>query len=181
MNELILLLLIATGLSMDAFSLSLGYGTIGLKTQDNLKISIFVGIFHFFMPLIGLYIGTTITNILHINPHFIMGIILLFISLQMFIEMIKEEKKELNIKFIYLIIFSLSVSLDSFSTGIGLEAITNNYLLSSSIFSIISFSFTYLGLILGKYSTKILGKYAQILGILLLSIIGIVNLCKIVT
>ena len=179
MKEFIVLLIIAIGLSMDAFSLSLGYGTMGLKNQDTLKISIFVGVFHFFMPLIGLFIGTTITDMLHINPHFIMGIILLFISSQMIIEMIKEETKELNIKFMYLIIFALSVSLDSFSTGIGLEAITSNFLLSSTIFSITSFSFTYLGLILGKYTTKLLGKYAQILGILLLSIIGIVNLCKI--
>ena len=116
---------------------------------------------------------------LNINPHFIMGIILAFIALQMFIEMLKYEKKELKIKVIYLLLFALSVSLDSFSTGIGLEAITTNYLLSSIVFSVVSFSFTYIGLILGKYSTIVLGKYAQILGILLLSIIGIVNLCQI--
>ena len=179
MKEFIVLIIIAIGLSMDAFSLALGYGTIGLKNRDTFKVSIFVGLFHFFMPLIGLFIGKQITNFLNINPHFIMGIILLLISMQMLIEMIKEEEKTLNIKMIYLLAFALSVSLDSFSTGIGLEAITNNYLLSSIIFSITSFSFTYLGLILGKYSTKVLGKYAKILGILLLSIIGIVNLCKI--
>ena len=97
----------------------------------------------------------------------------------MFLEIIKGEIKELKIKLIYLLMFALSVSLDSFSTGIGLEAITNNYLLASIIFSVTSFSFTYLGLILGKYSSKILGNYAKILGIVLLSIIGIVNLCKI--
>lgn len=179
MEEFIILLIIAIGLSMDAFSLALGYGTIGLSNKDNFKISLFVGVFHFFMPLLGLFLGTKITDIFNINPHFVMGIILIFISLQMFIEMVKNERKELKIKVIYLLLFALSVSLDSFSTGIGLEAITNNYILSSSIFSITSFSFTYLGFILGKYSNMILGKYAKILGILLLSIIGIVNLCQI--
>ena len=179
MKEFIVLIMIAVSLSMDAFSLALGYGTIGLKSRDNLKVCIFVGIFHFFMPLIGLIIGKMITNTLNINPHFIMGIILVFISLQMFIEIIKKKQNKLNIKFIYLMLFALSVSLDSFSTGIGLEAITNNYLFSAIIFSIISFSFTYLGLIMGKYSTLILGKYAKILGIIILSIIGLVNLCKV--
>lgn len=179
MQEFLILLLIAIGLSMDAFSLALGYGTNCLKNKDNFKVSIFVGIFHFFMPLIGLFVGITITNYLNISPHFIMGIILLFISLQMFIEMLKEEQQTLNIKFIYLILFALSVSLDSFSTGIGLEAITNNFFLASMIFSLTSFSFTYLGLILGKYSSMLLGNYAKILGIILLSIIGIVNLCQI--
>lgn len=179
MEEIIILLIIAIGLSMDAFSLALGYGTIGLKNKDNLKVSIFVGIFHFFMPLIGLFIGLFITTKLHINPHFIMGTVLLFIALEMFIEMLKNEQKGLNLKVIYLLLFALSVSLDSFSTGIGLEAITNNYYLASTIFSIISFSFTYLGLILGKYISRIFGNYAKILGIILLSIIGIVNLCQI--
>lgn len=179
MEEIIILLIIAIGLSMDAFSLALGYGTIGLQNKDNFKISTFVGVFHFFMPLIGLFIGKKITDILNINPHFIMGVILLFIALQMFIEMLKNEQKELKIKLIYLLLFALGVSLDSFSTGIGLEAITNNYILSSIIFSIVSFSFTYLGLILGKYSSILLGNYAKIIGIILLSVIGIVNLCQI--
>ena len=179
MEEIIILLIIAVGLSMDAFSLALGYGTIGLTNKDNIKISILVGIFHFFMPLIGLFIGSFLIDILNINPHFIMGIILLFIALQMFIEMLKSERKELKIKIIYLLLFALSVSLDSFSTGIGIEAITNNYILSSTIFSLVSFSFTYLGLILGNYINKVIGNYAKILGIILLSIIGIVNLCQI--
>ena len=72
MKEFLVLLMIAIGLSMDAFSLALGYGTIGLSNENNLKVSIFVGIFHFFMPLIGLLIGTQITTFLNINPHFIM-------------------------------------------------------------------------------------------------------------
>lgn len=179
MEEIITLLIIAIALSMDAFSLALGYGTIGLKNRDNFKISIFVGIFHFFMPLIGLYIGLFITTKLYINPHFIMGVALLFIALEMFIEMLKKEKKILNLKTIYLLLFALSVSLDSFSTGIGLEAITNKFYLASTIFSVVSFSFTYLGLVLGKYISSIFGNYAKIIGIILLTIIGIVNLCQI--
>lgn len=179
MEEFIILIIIAVGLSMDAFSLALAYGTACFNKIENLKISLSVGIFHFFMPLIGLIIGNKIIKIFQISPHFIMGVILLFIALQMFIELLKQEKKELKLKTIYILLFALSVSLDSFSTGIGLNAITNNYFLSSTIFSIISFSFTYLGLTIGKYTTNFLGKYAQILGIILLSIIGIVNLCQI--
>lgn len=174
-----ILLLIAIGLSMDAFSLALGYGTLEFKNKKNLKISTIVGIFHFFMPLLGLFLGSFIVNLLKISPNFIMGVILLFISLEMLIELIKREKSRLSTSLIGLILFSLSVSLDSFSTGIGLKAITNNYLLSSFTFCFVSFSFTYIGLILGKYSTKYLGNYARILGIILLSIIAIVNLCKI--
>ena len=179
MEEIIILLIIAIGLSMDAFSLALGYGTIGLTTKDTFKISMLVGIFHFFMPLIGLSLGIFITTKLHINSHFIMGIVLLFIALEMIIEMIKHEEKSINLKFISLLLFALSVSLDSFSTGIGLEAITKKYYIATTIFSIISFFITYLGLILGKYINLIFGNYAKILGIILLTTIGIVNLCQV--
>ena len=57
MEEFGILLLIAVGLSMDAFSLALSYGTLELSNTDNIKTSFFVGIFHFFMPILGLLIG----------------------------------------------------------------------------------------------------------------------------
>ena len=47
--------LIAIALSMDAFSLSLAYGTLGLTKKEVNKLSVIVGIYHFFMPLIGLF------------------------------------------------------------------------------------------------------------------------------
>lgn len=179
MKEFFLLFLIAIGLSMDAFSLSLGFGTLNMNSKQIIRTSISVGIFHFLMPLIGLSIGSYLIEILKLNSNFIMGIILLFISLEMLIELLQKKETKLTKSFMGLILFSFSVSLDAFSTGIGLEAITNNYILSSFIFSIVSFSFTFLGLLLGKYSIKYLGKYAQIIGIILLFAIAIVNLCQI--
>ena len=179
MEEFTALVLIAIGLSMDAFSLSLSFGTLDFKNKNALKISVIVGLFHFIMPLIGLFIGSKITNLLNINTNFVIGVILIFISLEMIIELKRKTKKQLGTKMIEILLFSLSVSLDSFSVGIGLNGITNNYILASTTFAIISFGFTYLGLILGKYSLKLLGNLARVLGIILLMIIGIVNLCKI--
>ena len=51
------IILLAFGLSMDAFSLSLIYGTLNLDKEIEKIMSISVGIFHFFMPILGYKIG----------------------------------------------------------------------------------------------------------------------------
>ena len=50
--RLIMVMLIAISLSMDAFSLSLAYGTLNLEKKYINLLSIIVGVYHFFMPII---------------------------------------------------------------------------------------------------------------------------------
>ena len=87
-----------------------------------------------------------------------------------------DATAEINLNIIGVIIFALSVSIDSFSVGLGINDITNNYYIASIIFALCSAAFTYLGIIIGKYSSKLIGKYAIILGIFLLLILGIFHL-----
>ena len=46
-------LLTGIALSLDAFSLSIIYGTVIIDKKIIFKLSLLVGIFHFFMPLFG--------------------------------------------------------------------------------------------------------------------------------
>lgn len=75
-------------------------------------------------------------------------------------------------------LFAFGVSIDAFSTGLGLNAITNNIYLAMLIFSATSFSFTLLGLNIGKFASKKLGKKASILGFLILIILGLYHIFK---
>ncbi len=172
MSILINLFLIGISLSMDTFSISLSIGTFEISKKKILIFSILVGIFHFFMPILGNALGYKIVRFLNINVNFLLGFILLFIGIEMIIDLFKNENKEFNLNFLNMILISISVSLDSFSTGIGLSAVTDNFILSGLIFSFIAFLFTLMGLIIGKYSSKKLGIYAKILGIILLFTIG---------
>lgn len=170
----IIILTIAVSLSMDAFSLSLAYGTLNLKKQYINKLSIIVGIYHFIMPLLGLTIGNIILKLLPINPNIIVTIVLSFIGIEMIIDSFKKED---NIKIMTLkemILFGLAVSIDSFSVGIGLKAITNNYILSVLSFSLSSFIFTYIGLNIGKKINNLIGKISTLIGGITLLIIGII-------
>ena len=57
------IVLIGISLSMDAFSLALVYGMIGMPYKKKIVLALIVGIYHFIMPLIGLLIGLFISNI----------------------------------------------------------------------------------------------------------------------
>lgn len=159
---------------MDAFSLALIYGTQSIGKKNKIILSIIVGIYHFVMPLLGVFLGNIILKYLVINLSIVVSIIFLFIGIEMIISSIKDDSHDFVVSIFGFLIFGLSVSIDSFTTGIGLNVINNNYLEVSSIFCIVSGSFTYLGLILGNKLGSIFGKLSTIIGGVILIILGII-------
>ena len=176
--KIITIILIAVSLSMDAFSLALLYGTEGIKKKEKSILSIIVGIYHFIMPLIGLSIGSFITSKIILNTNILVGIILSLISIEMIISSFKEREEKCLFTISGYLLFGLSVSIDSLTTGIGLPAITNSYILSCLIFSGTSFIFTLLGLNLGNILNQKYGKISTLLGGTILFILGIIHIFK---
>ena len=176
--EIIFIFIIAISLSMDAFSLSLAYGTINLSKKDINTVSIIVGIYHFFMPILGMIVGIHINNLINIGENIIIFIIFSVIGINMIIESIKEQEKVKRMKLIEMIFFGFAVSVDSFSIGIGINNISNNFLLCSIIFSITSFVFTYIGLVFGKKLNLLIGKIAPRIGGISLILLGLIYIIK---
>lgn len=170
--------LIAISLSMDAFSLALIYGTQGIKKNHKILLSVIVGIYHFIMPLLGVIIGNIVALKILIKPSLLVGIILSLIAIEMIASSFKEEDKKFLLTVPGYLLFGLSVSIDSLTTGIGLSIITQKYLYSSLIFSITSLLFTYLGLCLGNKLNEKYGKISTIFGGLILLILGLVYIFR---
>mgnify|MGYP002623453738 CR=1 FL=1 len=175
---MILIFIIAISLSMDAFSLSLAYGTISLSKREINLLSIIVGLYHFFMPILGMLFGRFITSKVHLGGDLLVLIIFSFIGINMIIESLKKEEKINKMKIGEMILFGFAVSIDSFSIGIGINNISNNFLLCSIIFSITSAFFTYIGLKLGNKLNQLIGKISTIIGGSILIILGIVYVLK---
>lgn len=155
---------------MDTFSLSILYGTVGIDIVKSFILSTIVGVFHFIMPLLGNLIGYNIIKKMPISSSIFVGIILIIIGIQM----IFQKEQIINLKKIRsFFIFGITVSLDSFSLGIGLSGITNKYLTSYITFALTSFIFTILGLSFGKVLNKIFGNLSTKIGGILLIVIGI--------
>ena len=74
------------------------------------------------------------------------------------------------------LILAFCVSIDSFSVGFGLKGITDNALLSSLIFGLISGVISYAGLVLGHQISHILKENATKFGALILFLLAIVKL-----
>lgn len=176
--NIILIIIIAVSLSMDAFSLSLAYGTISMSKKAIRLLSVIVGMYHFFMPILGMLIGKFIFNIMHISSELVLLIIFSFIGINMIVESFKKEESVTKMRIGEMLLFGLAVSIDSFSIGIGINNISNNFIICSIIFSITSFIFTYIGLKLGNKLNQLIGKIATIMGGIVLILFGLIYICK---
>ena len=168
-----IIFIIGISLSMDAFSLSLAYGTLDIKEKDMDILSVIVGCYHFVMPLLGVFIGAIILNWFPINPDIIVFVVLSFIGFQMIIESRKEQNDIKKLTILEMLCFGLAVSLDSFSVGVGLKLLTSHHLLCAFLFALTSFLFTFMGLHLGKKVHQKLGKISTIVGGSILILLGV--------
>jgi len=163
---------------MDAFSLALAYGTINLRKKEIILLSFIVGIYHFFMPILGISLGIYISKYINAYQDLLILIIFSLIGINMILDIKKEKEEVKHMKLPQMILFGFAVSIDSFSVGIGLNNISNNILLCSSIFSITSLLFTYTGLKLGKKLNFIFGKISTLIGGITLILLGIIYILK---
>lgn len=161
----------ALGLSMDAFSLALAYGTNKIKKSKIILLSILVGLFHYFMPYIGSLIGCNLLFLLT-KSNYIVALVFFILSYEMYKSKDEEQTGTLT-NFISLIIFSFTVSIDSFSVGLALGLEKTNLTSAFLIFSIVSATFTYIGLSLGNYLSAKYGKKATYFGIGILILLGL--------
>lgn len=171
--SILIVFIIAVSLSMDAFSLSLAYGTLNVNKTKRMLLSIIVGIYHFIMPIIGMSVGKTVLYLLPIKPTTVVFFVLLIIGIQMIIESFKDDRQISLLKVSEFFIFGFAVSVDSFSVGIGLNAIYPKPIIASLIFSLSSLIFTYVGLYLGTKINDWIGKSSTLIGGIVLIIIGL--------
>lgn len=175
--QILTLISIGLSLSIDAFTLSMAYGLLKVPKKQIILTSLSVGIFHFLMPLIGFDINTKLDKYIDINEKLILTIILILILIEM-IKSFNEEKEFHEFKLTTILLFSLLVSIDAFTLGLGLEYITNNICLASLIFMSLSSIFTFLGFNLGKYTRTKFEKYSKLISIIVLLLITVYIICK---
>lgn len=173
--------MLGIGLAMDAFSVSLANG-LNEPGMSRKKMGGIAGMFAFFqalMPLLGWFCVHTITNLFHSVERFIplvALILLLFIGIKMLMDGIQgegEEEKH-NLGFGALVVQGIATSIDALSVGFtiaeynGLMAVV-----CALIIAVLTFIICACGLVLGRtFGTKLAGK-AQILGGVILILIGL--------
>ncbi|MDG5787325.1 manganese efflux pump MntP family protein [Evansella sp. AB-P1] len=156
----------AFALSMDAFSLAIGMGVVGLRYKHIATIGMTVGAFHVCMPLIGILLGKLLSQYIGIFAFVLGGAVLIFIGAQMIISTFKSERESVfsPVGLLGLIVFSLSVSIDSFSAGLSLGMLGAKTWVTLVAFGWMSALLTCFGLVLGRKMGNWFGGYSEWLG-----------------
>ncbi|MCM3442895.1 manganese efflux pump MntP [Metabacillus halosaccharovorans] len=173
-GELLTLLIMALALGMDAFSVGLGMGLIRLRIRQIFYIGITIGIFHIWMPLVGMLIGRLLSDTFGTIATLLGGTLLILLGIQMVVASFKKDEDPFITPVGFgLIVFALSVSLDSFSVGLSLGIYGAKTFLTVAIFGLVSMVLTWLGLLIGKRVQNWLGSYSEALGGSILLAFGI--------
>ncbi|MDD4495286.1 MAG: manganese efflux pump MntP family protein [Eubacteriales bacterium] len=174
--QLFELIIIAVGLSMDAFAVSIckGLSMKKMSYKNALTAGLFFGGFQALMPLLGYLLGTQFEDYITAYDHWIAFALLSIIG----INMIKEAKSACNVgngsfKIKDMTILALATSIDALAIGVTFAFLQVNILPAVLIIGIITFAFSFAGVKIGnafghKYQTK-----AEIFGGVILIIIGI--------
>ena len=173
-GELLTLILMAFALGMDAFSVGLGMGMFRLTKRHIFKIGITIGIFHVWMPLLGMLAGRFLSAQFGAIAGYIGGGLLVLLGLQMIWSSFKEDEESLITPVgMGLFIFALSVSLDSFSVGLTLGIYGARTALVLTCFGVAAMVLTWAGLLVGRKMQGWIGTYSEALGGSILLAFGI--------
>jgi putative Mn2+ efflux pump MntP len=174
LGEMVTLVLMAFALGMDAFSVGLGMGMYRLSRRKIFKIGITVGLFHVWMPLLGMGAGRFLSEQFGSLAGYLGGILLLFLGIQMIWGSFKEEESSLISPAGFgLLFFALGVSLDSFSVGLTLGIYGAKTILVLVCFGVAATVLTWVGLLFGRKMQGWLGTYSEALGGSILLAFGI--------
>ncbi len=172
-GEWLTLSLMAIAVGMDAFSVSLGMGMLNLRLRKIAFIGILIGIFHIFMPFFGIVLGNILSEKFGSFAIYVGGILLIVLGIQMFIHSFSEQNNTYLVRGLGLFLFALTVSLDSFSVGLSLGMFGVRTVVALFLFGFFSMVLTWLGFLLARKASSLLGSYSEVLGGSILCAFGI--------
>lgn len=170
------LLLIAAGLSMDAFAASLcnGLGMGRLSLRNIMTIALFFGGSQAVMPLIGWLLGKQFESYITSVDHWIAFGLLAFIGGKMIIETFKkgggECKVALNLK--RLSLMALATSIDALAVGVTFAFLQVSIVPSVLAIGLVTFALTLIGVLIGYRFGARLKTKAELTGGIVLILIG---------
>jgi putative Mn2+ efflux pump MntP len=168
--------LIALGLSMDCFAVSVSFGTSRkLLWKDLFKMGLFFGFFQGMMTFVGWWFGDKLKQVIESLDHWVAFSILSIIGIRMIVESFKHEKNRRLIdvrKLRILLSLSVATSIDALMTGISFGFIKVDIVRSIILIASVTFFVTILGGKIGEKTTFIPARRAELIGGIVLILIG---------
>ena len=178
-NGFLSILLIAVSLSADCFAVAVSASISNKKLAPwhGLRIALFFGVFQAAMTLIGWWAGSYIFEFISSYDHWVAFALLAFVGGKMIWESLHEKEGEEGkgdiTRWWYLVTLAVATSLDALAVGLSFAFLQVNLAMASTTIGIVAFVITLFGFFVGKKLGAIVGKRAEIIGGIILILIGI--------
>lgn len=172
--------LIAVSLALDAFAVSVssGISVKGFGWKHAVKMGVYFGLFQFAMPLIGWFLGSSVSTYIESVDHWIAFGLLALIGGRMVWEALRrscgecdEAATDLSAK--RLVVLAVATSIDALAVGVSMAFMDVNILFSAVIIGIVAFVLSVVGGLLGKRLGCLFQRRAEVVGGVVLIVIGI--------
>ena len=179
---LVELFLIAVGLSMDAFAVSITDGIVMKNRRRGVLAALLFGLFQAGMPVAGYFLGSAFAEFISRYDHYIALVVLGFIGGKMIYESIGELRAEKSgevsdsVKepsFGGLIMQAIATSIDALVVGVSFAALKTSILPAALFIGVVTFVICIAGFFGGRKFGQLFGAKASILGGAVLVCIGL--------
>ncbi len=169
--SLVEIFLLALGLAMDAFAVSVckGLALSKLKFKHYLIVGAWFGGFQGLMPLVGYYLGKAFGQYIEKFDHWVAFILLVLIGGNMIKEALEKECCEEDnvtsgLGFATMLVLAISTSIDAAATGIVLESEGANIWAWVIVISSVTFIISAIGVKIGNVFGTRYKKKAELAG-----------------
>jgi putative Mn2+ efflux pump MntP len=176
--EILTIFLIAIGLSFDTFAVSISSGLVLRKIDffNATKIAITLALFQAAMPVIGWLAGSGIKNYAESVDHWIAFGILALLGGKMIYESFNADPEDrsfnpLDIR--VLIGMAIATSIDALIVGFSFALLNYKIVISIGIIGAVTYIVAMLGMLFGKKIGAQMGRRMEILGGVMLILIGL--------
>ena len=173
------LFILAVGLSMDAFAVSVCKG-LAMKKAPTKAMAVcgaWFGGFQALMPLIGYYLGTLFIDAISAIDHWIAFALLALIGINMLREALGkdgEEEADADLSVKTMFIMAVATSIDALAVGISLAmAGVSNIFLAVLLIGLTTFVLSAIGVKVGSVFGSKYEKKAEIIGGIILILLGV--------
>lgn len=186
---LITLVLLAIALCFDSFAVSLSCGMqrCEVTRSKKIRLAVILALFQAVMPFIGWSVAFHFNDAIEAYDHWIAFILLLLLGGKMIFESLgsqdEEENKSNPFSLKYNLLLGLATSIDALIAGVAMAVLPLtliagasqriNMLLAILIIGLITFLASMIGLFLGRCSQGRLGSRSEIIGGVILILIGL--------
>lgn len=170
------LFILAVGLSMDAFAVSVCKGlSLGkIKPKHMCIAGAWFGGFQALMPLIGYFLGSFFAEMIEKYDHWVAFVLLAIIGGNMIKESFdKDEKVDSSMDVKSMLLLAIATSIDALAVGVTFAFLQVQIVPAASFIGVITFIFSAVGVKIGSlFGTKYKSK-AELFGGIVLVLIGI--------